>query len=92
MIFIALLHNNLCSSQTKIAESAIGSKTNSISTDKNSLSVRPWHASAELPNVLKKSSLPQNQKNAPAVFYILNDTAVDYKTYINSMRNTKDKK
>ena len=87
--FILFLLGNFCFAQTKVIENTVARqpKTEVVRVSaKTSLTV------SETPIVSEKIPLPKNQKNAPAVFYIVNDAVVDYKTYIHTSRNTKDKR
>jgi hypothetical protein len=71
-----------CFSQTKAK-----AKKNSAS-EKITVAQHPAEITAATP-VLTKTSLPPNQKNGPAVYYIVNDNPVDHETYQRSQQKSR---
>ena len=55
-------------------------------------SSKPSDSISTIANVSEISASPTHQKVAPEVFYIINDKAVDYRTYVEHLQNTPGKK
>ena len=85
VLFIMMLLGTVGFAQTKPV-AALHPEPKAAATAKISDSV------AKKPRIHERAPLPENQKIGPEIFYIVDDKAVDYSTYVKSLQNAKDKR